>query len=488
MAASQLGKRYRCSVCGTEVHCVKGGEDAVICCEQGTVGPGDAMTSGPAFPAIRLLHALALCVVLLAAGDVAAAPLKVVGHFLQDAHGNNILMRGVNLPVYKSGWSDDLDAVAAAIALTKTNVVRLEWWAVPPGGAPEYTVANFDRAIQKFYDLGIIPVVELHDLTFPWDQGGPPGSPNSQGNDRVLFANTITAFWTRADVVAVLVKHQDHLVINLANEWGSSLYNDDATTAAAAAANFIQNYTDAIAAMRNAGIIAPLMVDAPKGFEYQFLLDHGQALLAADPQHNMLLSTHAYWAASAFTDPGVNTILDAFKNSGLPVVLGEASSNAWTTIQCDPVHYANLLTRANANAIGYLFWAWYEDGQCGQLMNITVGATGVTLPTSANPGYGYDALYYPGFGIDAAQPPTLKADFSPVNVPVLLNSSFNYNVTSTDDNVMRPATARLTMLNNFGAEKRPVVVLMPGWGGIGDVPAVRAMHRPSCLPMRATSR
>ncbi len=67
----------------------------------------------------RLLNALALCVALLAAGEVAAAPLKVVGRFLQDTHGNNILMRGVNVPVYKSGYADDLDAVAAAIALTQ---------------------------------------------------------------------------------------------------------------------------------------------------------------------------------------------------------------------------------------------------------------------------------------------------------------------------------------------------------------------------------
>src|SRR5450830_235211 len=151
----------------------------------------------------RLLNALALCVALLAAGEVAAAPLKVVGRFLQDTLGNNILMRGVNVPVYKSGWFDDLDAVAAAIGSTKTNVVRLEWWAGAPywePGAtlpPEYTVANLDRAIQKFYDLGIIPVVELHDLTYQYGQDGLPGSPNSKGNDRVLFANTITAFWTR---------------------------------------------------------------------------------------------------------------------------------------------------------------------------------------------------------------------------------------------------------------------------------------------------
>ena len=40
--------------------------------------------------------------------------------------------------MYKSGYDDDLDAVAAAIALTKMNAVRLEWWAVPPAFTTEY--------------------------------------------------------------------------------------------------------------------------------------------------------------------------------------------------------------------------------------------------------------------------------------------------------------------------------------------------------------
>jgi hypothetical protein len=34
LAASQLGKRYRCEVCGTEVLCVKAGDNAVGCCSQ----------------------------------------------------------------------------------------------------------------------------------------------------------------------------------------------------------------------------------------------------------------------------------------------------------------------------------------------------------------------------------------------------------------------------------------------------------------------
>ncbi len=31
---NQLGKRYKCQVCGTEVLCTKGGAGTVSCCEQ----------------------------------------------------------------------------------------------------------------------------------------------------------------------------------------------------------------------------------------------------------------------------------------------------------------------------------------------------------------------------------------------------------------------------------------------------------------------
>jgi desulfoferrodoxin-like iron-binding protein len=30
--ASQMGKRYKCEVCGTEILCIKAGSGQVICC------------------------------------------------------------------------------------------------------------------------------------------------------------------------------------------------------------------------------------------------------------------------------------------------------------------------------------------------------------------------------------------------------------------------------------------------------------------------
>jgi hypothetical protein len=383
--------------------------------------------------------------ILIPVADCIAAPLQVVNRFLQDARHGNAMIRGVNIPVYKSGYADDLDAVAAAVATTKANAVRLEWWASPDPTTTQYTTANLDRAIAKFAGLGILPIVELHDLTFEYGDDLPGG----RSNDPAVFAATITAFWTRADVLAVLIKHQDHLVINIANEWGSSTYRDGSSTAA----NFIQNYAAAFTAMRNAGIAAPLMVDAPKGFEYPFILANGQAILNADPQHNVLLSVHAYWEAAGYSDADVNAIIDSFASSGLPIVLGEASSKAYSAIPCDPIHYPNLLTRANANLVGYLIWAWYENGlPCVNAMNITVNGDGVTVPTAANPGFGYDVLEGAGYGINTALPPTTS---------ILATTK-----------VLTPGRAIASWPPGVPAgERRPVLVFLPGWGGSGAVDA-----------------
>ena len=32
--ATQLGKRYRCEACGTEILCVKSGQGVVTCCDK----------------------------------------------------------------------------------------------------------------------------------------------------------------------------------------------------------------------------------------------------------------------------------------------------------------------------------------------------------------------------------------------------------------------------------------------------------------------
>ncbi|MEZ4879012.1 MAG: hypothetical protein R2801_02445 [Chitinophagales bacterium] len=74
----------------------------------------------------------------------------------------------------------------------------------PQAGTTYYT-NDLDRAITTYVNKAFLPIIMLHDLTGK--------------ADAMQFQNIITAFWTRNDIVAVLKKHQGHLIINIANEW-----------------------------------------------------------------------------------------------------------------------------------------------------------------------------------------------------------------------------------------------------------------------------
>lgn len=303
---------------------------------------------------------------------------QVAGRFLRDVQGNNINLRGVNVPIFKSGWVDDLQTVAQAVNSSGANTVRLEWWSHPKNNEPYYqNIANLDRAITQYANLGMLPIVELHDSTCYL------AIPQDQCNNQALFKTLISDFWTRSDVMALIKKHQNHLIINLANEWGTT-YNGAADEAA-----FVQNYVTAITSIRNAWAAAgignlPLMVDAPNGGAggKVFISNgNGQTIVNADPLKNTLLSTHTYWAdTDGYTSSSITNLLSDFQNSGLPIVLGEVGTTAnGSPCGQDNVDWNTILTQATNRSMGTLAWSWYEEGNCND-MNIT--PDGITLPAN----------------------------------------------------------------------------------------------------------
>lgn len=181
---------------------------------------------------------------------------------------------------------------------------------------------------------------------------------------------------------------------------------------------------------------------------------------------NVAYETHIYndpgdFAWSMLSAPGPRTI---------PVIIGEFGPIG-PPGPGDGFHNSTvadmqtLIDLANHNSIPWLAWTFHQ--YCPP--NLIADAPGKTWYANSTPDDFHGMPIYPtDFGqllinnLAAAAP-----------APALVNTSFGYNVTSTDDGVTRPATAQVTMLNNFGAERRPVVVLMPGWGGVGDVPAVQ---------------
>ena len=248
-----------------------------------------------------------------------------------------------------------------------------------------------------------------------------------------IFSHTITAFWTNPAVVAVVNKQQHHLVINLVNEWGANYNTNQNNYSQADVSTFINTYKSAIAAIRNAGIKVPLMIDA-YGFgdrediftsnSYGQGTSNGQYLINQDPLHNLLFDLHTYyWENNPQNNtPSVDPTprLQGLVNSGLPFLIGEMGNilpDGSTT-----TGYADLLTKANNQGIGYLAWSWYNDGTTDQTgtapyaMNMTINdkpqGDGVTLPSSSSQNsWGYNMLNGTGYGINTASPGTQKVGF-----------------------------------------------------------------------------
>ncbi len=171
---------------------------------------------------------------------------------------------------------------------------------------------------------------------------------------------------------------------------------------------------------------------------------------------NVAYETHIYNSPAEFA-----SLLLVAPTRSIPVIVGEFGpiNDEWHKAAVNDMQ--TLMDMAKANNIPHLAWTFHQ--YCPP--NLIADTPGVTWNTnSTTPNW----IGMPIFPTDFGQ--LLINNLLPAS---LLSTSFDYNVTSTDDNVTRAATAHVTRLNDFGAEKRPVVVLMPGWGGSGDVPAVR---------------
>ena len=327
---------------------------------------------------------------------------QVQGRFLEDADGNKVLLRGVDVPIYASGWSNDLTQVANTIAgNTKVNAVRMLWYSSKVfsqlGNPPYYaSLTNLDNAISNYLSHHILPVVYLGDLTATYD------------NTISGFNNDVVPFWTSSDVIAMLKKYNNSLIINLQNEWGAT-WDAGSLGTPTGGSDFVNTYTNLITQLRNAGVTAPIMIDAPDGGSNSgFLLTNGQALVSGDPLHNVLLSVHTYWTqenGAIQNCPGdYTTYIDQLKNSNLPFVLGEVSD--WAVASdgsehnpVDPVDFAcpgagspnkyavnydAVLTEAVTDQVGFFAWAWYQDGLA--VRNIYNQSAGTSVNTSPDAG------------------------------------------------------------------------------------------------------
>ena len=288
--------------------------------------------------------------------------LYTEGKYLLEPTGNRVILRGINLPVLDD-WDFHGSDKLAELEKSGANAVRIQWYQTY--GSPErppYHLSDLDDLLTRCRAAAMIPIVMLADLTCQPDIS--------------LLNSQLIPWWTSEPVAGLLKKHCDYLIINLANELGSYRWAGDDHAQQAALTAFTGAYETAVTAVRNAAFKGPLMIDAPDcGTSINAITAVGQQLIEHDPEHNLLLSAHAYWAAYDGTSE-----LTVALEANLPIVFGEVANKQDEQVNGSTVYgyfdldgaaeshppptgfsYQSLLSTLQANGIGWLAWSWGPD-------------------------------------------------------------------------------------------------------------------------------
>jgi mannan endo-1,4-beta-mannosidase len=236
--------------------------------------------------------------------------------------GEKVLLRGVN---QMSVWTDPKGSSYPAIASFGSNVVRIVYNATG-------TASGLDALMTKAEDNKMIPMPENHDATGKFDQ-----------------VDTVVNWWTQPAIVDVIKKHEKWTLLNIANEAGDNNVSDSTLQS---------TYTSAITSLRNAGITVPLVIDATGWAQnIEQLLGVAPALLAADPQKNVIFSWHEYTGGTD-QNARITTSYEQSKTLGIVLINGEFA-NGGVGDGCDTtIPYKWLMSEAQRVGIGWLAWSW----------------------------------------------------------------------------------------------------------------------------------
>ncbi len=278
---------------------------------------------------------------------------RVIGRHLYDKCGEKVILRGVNEKII---W-EDKDGIPTFPEVEKTgaNVVRIVW--LTKGEAD-----SLDIAITNCINNNLIPMIECHDATGNWDS-----------------LPKIIDYWTRPDIVSVIKKHENYLLLNIANEAGDWFTPDSI---------FREGYKDAIKRIREVGIHVPIIIDPPDwGKRINSLQAEGPFLINDDPDHNILFSIHMWWPKIwGYSDSTVIAEIKESVKAELPLIVGEFG-NMWVDSTGGEIPYHTIMKECQKNEIGWIAWSWGPTNQPQTFLNMTKEAT-------------FESLY--GWGLEVA--------------------------------------------------------------------------------------
>jgi mannan endo-1,4-beta-mannosidase len=293
--------------------------------------------------------------------------LFVLNGKLYDSNGVEFRMRGVNLCHY-----DSTPHSGPGIARSNANAVRVGLYrsSVP--------TATYASTVQTYISDREVAIPTMFVV---------PGTANALSGDQSTadLASTVDNWVANFSYYAPM---QQHLIINVANEWGPQ---NSATWASA--------YETAIARLRAAGYSVPIMIDAGGwGQDTADLLSYAKQVFDSDPQKNVIFSFHVYrglnaaWTAAAL-DSFAQQLQGLSASSGMVFVFGEFGPG--NNIGPSPTMLTpqQVIGAAEGAGIGWMGWAWDDNNLANGASNnswfsMTLNGPGMYTAASDLTAYG----------------------------------------------------------------------------------------------------
>jgi Cellulase (glycosyl hydrolase family 5) len=261
--------------------------------------------------------------------------LFVLNGKLYDSNGVEFRIRGVNLCHY-----DSTTHSGPGIARSNANAVRVGFYL---SSVPTSTYVN---TLQTYISDSEVAIATMFYV---------PGTKTVTSGDQSTadLASVVQNWVTNFQYYSPL---QQHLIIDVANEWGPQ---NSATWASA--------YESAIASLRAKGYTAPIMIDTGGwGQDTADLLNYAQAVFNSDPQKNVIFSLHVYrglgngWTAASLS-AYAQQLQSLAASAGMVFVFGEFGPGLDFGPSPTMLTPQQVIGAAEAAGIGWVGWAWDDN-------------------------------------------------------------------------------------------------------------------------------